>query len=177
MAIFQISLVLLLLAIGHAQFIIPPPSETFKTVNGPLGTQVRYKEMLTGQDGICELNSSVKSYSGFVDVAPHEHIFFWLFEARDIDPQDAHFTAWISGGPGDSSMRELFTEHGPCKVDAEGRVTNNPHSWNAASNIVYIDQPVQVGFSYSDPIPGYVQQDSCDVIVLSSNECPSWTAK
>lgn len=47
---------------------------------------VRYKEVPTG---ICELDPNVKSYSGYVDVAENEHIFFWFFEARNSEPPRA----------------------------------------------------------------------------------------
>lgn len=59
---------------------------------------------------ICELHPGVKSYSGYVDISEHAHMFFWFFEARNVDPSNAPLTTWISGGPGDSSMSELFTE-------------------------------------------------------------------
>lgn len=68
---------------------------------GYMNIPVRYKEVPTG---ICELDPNVKSYSGYVDVADNQHIFFWFFEARDVDPTEAPLTVWINGGPGSSSM-------------------------------------------------------------------------
>lgn len=29
-------------------------------------------------------------------------------------------------------------------------MTYNPHGWNSATNIIFLDQPINVGFSYSD---------------------------
>lgn len=43
-----------------------------------------------------------------------------------------------------------------------------------ASNMLFIDHPAQVGFSYSTPIPGY--QTSSDIIQLPSAECPDYAA-
>ena len=132
---------------------------------------LRYREVPAD---ICELQPGVKSYSGYVDISEHEHIFFWFFEARNSDPHDAPLTAWISGGPGDSSMSELFTEHGPCRIHPDKKTVHyNPFSWNNYSNMLYIDQPVQVGFSYSDLVPAYVDSDSKKIIELNNGSaCP-----
>lgn len=89
----------LLLAGARAQFVQEPSGFTTKT--GYAGINVRYKNVPTG---ICELDPSVKSYSGYADVAKDQHIFFWFFESRNIDPKEAPLTVWINGGPGSSSM-------------------------------------------------------------------------
>lgn len=73
-------------------------------------------------------------------------------------------------------MIGLFQEHGPCGIDANGSVYNNPYSWNNASNMLYIDQPVQTGFSYSIPVPGYVDSSTDNVIALPSPVCPDYAA-
>lgn len=57
----------------------------------------------------------------------------------------------MNGGPGSSSMIGLFQENGPCRVNADSNSTTlNPHSWNNYANVIYIDQPNQVGFSYDE---------------------------
>lgn len=80
-------------------------------------------------EGTCELTPGVKSYSGYVDIEDHQHIFFWFFEARGITPEDAELTVCINGGPGSSSMIGLFEELGPCRVDIDGNVVYNPYAW------------------------------------------------
>lgn len=55
----------------------------------------------------------------------------------------------MNGGPGSSSMLGLLAENGPCSVNPDSNSTTlNPWSWNNNVNMLYIDQPVQVGFSY-----------------------------
>ena len=91
------SLLLFALAVpvALAQFITPPTD--LITKKGYAGVNVRYKEVPTG---ICELDPKVKSYTGYADVGTNEHIFFWFFEAREVDPSEAPLAVWINGGPG-----------------------------------------------------------------------------
>ena len=157
-----------------AQFVSPPTDLTTATGYGNL--TIRYKQV---PSGICELNPNVNTYAGYVDVLPNQHIFFLFFEARTANASTAPLTVWLNGGPGCSSMYGAFTEIGPCFIDYYGNVTNNPYSWTNVSNMLFIDQPTQVGFSYSNPVPGYLTGDTDDitgnswVIPLINDTCPS----
>ena len=55
-------------------------------------------------------------------------------------------------------MVGLFQENGPCQVVemAQGRLGTqaNDWGWDRSSNILYVDQPNQVGFSYDTPTNG-----------------------
>ncbi|KAK8026322.1 serine carboxypeptidase [Apiospora marii] len=154
----RLALSLLVGALGlvttQAQFVSPP--DDLRMVMGHAGVPVRYKEV---EAGVCELDPDVRSFSGYADVAEDQHIFWWFFEARHGDPKEAPLTVWINGGPGSSSMMGLFQELGPCGVDAHGRVYSNPHSWSNVSNLLFIDQPTQTGFSYTKPVPAYREKD------------------
>ncbi|KAI9654355.1 MAG: hypothetical protein M1821_006671 [Bathelium mastoideum] len=152
---------------------VPQPSDLI-TKQGYAGVNVRYKEVPTG---ICELNPSVKSFTGYADVEENQHIFWWFFEARNVDPTTAPLTVWINGGPGASSMIGLFQELGPCYIDSDLNPYSNPYSWTNVSNFLFIDQPNQVGFSYSTPVPGYVDTlDDEERIVTLPNSCPDYAA-
>ena len=158
-----------LLTAEHAlsQFLSPPASLT--SVGTDSGYAVRYKEV---PPGICEQRGDIKSISGYVDVSADQHIFFWFFEARNQDPTTAPLTTWINGGPGTSSMVGLFQEMGPCSIDANGEVVNNPYSWTNASNLLFIDQPMQTGFSYSRTTPGYVNPANGYIVDSPYDVCP-----
>ncbi|KAJ5689088.1 hypothetical protein N7462_003480 [Penicillium macrosclerotiorum] len=122
------------------------------------------------QPGICETTPGVKSYSGYVHLPPGTlgnvqvnqpypiNTFFWFFEARH-DPRNAPLSIWMNGGPGSSSMIGLMQENGPCRVNPDSNSTEpNPWSWNNYVNMLYIDQPNQVGFSYDIPTNGTYDQ-------------------
>ena len=152
-----------------SQFVKTPTN--FTTQKGYAGVNVRYKQVPAG---ICEQDPKVKSYSGYADVAPGEHIFWWFFEARNGDPSSAPLTTWINGGPGSSSMIGLFQELGPCFVNSDGVAYNNPYSFSNVSNMLFIDQPVTTGLSYSQPVPGYIDAASMLPVQLDSEDCPDY---
>ncbi|KAH7924777.1 peptidase S10 serine carboxypeptidase [Leucogyrophana mollusca] len=94
-------------------------------------------------------DSSVQQYSGYLDISEGKHLFFWFFESRS-NPSEDPLVLWLNGGPGCSSSTGLLFELGPCSIVDDGNSTTpNPYSWNNEANIVFLDQPVGVGFSYS----------------------------
>jgi hypothetical protein len=106
----------------------------------------------------------VKSYAGYVRLPPSVlsdvgnytiNTFFWYFEARN-NPRNAPLSIYLAGGPGDSStFAAADGESGPCLVNADANSTSiNPFSFNNHVNMLYIDQPVQTGFSYDSLING-----------------------
>ncbi|KAK9577274.1 hypothetical protein V6Z98_008104 [Aspergillus fumigatus] len=130
---------------------LPKDPTGVKTIHTANNVTIRYKE--PGKEGVCETTPGVKSYSGYVDISPESHTFFWFFEARH-DPKNAPITLWLNGGPGSDSLIGLFEELGPCRINSTLDSTINPHSWTEVSNVLFLSQPLGVGFSYSEAEPG-----------------------
>ncbi|CAK9442337.1 uncharacterized protein LODBEIA_P60800 [Lodderomyces beijingensis] len=92
---------------------------------------------------------SVKQYSGYLDVDDEDkHFFFWAFESRN-DPKRDPVILWLNGGPGCSSATGLFFELGPSSINKSLQPVHNPYSWNNNATVIFLDQPVNVGYSYS----------------------------
>jgi len=104
------------------------------------------------------VNSDLESYAGFITVdEPNQgNMFFWFFPAQE-NPETAPVVIWLQGGPGGSSMFGLLKLHGPILTtqDENGNVAaaENPYSWHRKHNMIYIDNPVGAGFSFSNKLP------------------------
>ncbi|KAF8802183.1 serine carboxypeptidase [Phlegmacium glaucopus] len=128
---------------------------TIKTTQGKL--------QVVENSGICETTPGVYQASGYGDLTKTESLWFWFFAARK-NPESAPLVLWFNGGPGSSSMIGLLQEHGPCRITNDTfSVTLNPYSWNNEANILYIDQPVGVGFSHGDLKVGTSQKAAADI--------------
>ncbi|EIW75294.1 carboxypeptidase Y [Coniophora puteana RWD-64-598 SS2] len=94
-------------------------------------------------------DGTVKTHTGYIDIGSR-HLFFYYFESRG-QPATDDVIMWIQGGPGGSGSVGLFMENGPCRaITPDGEISYHSDSWNTNANVIYIDQPVGVGFSYSD---------------------------
>jgi carboxypeptidase D len=108
----------------------------------------RSKLSFVKNSGICETTPGVNQYSGYLSVGEDANMFFWFFESRN-NPKTAPLVSWFGGGPFSSSEYSLFTQHGPCKVpEGSTEPTLREHSLNNFANVLYIDQPINSGFSY-----------------------------
>lgn len=140
----------------------------------PLSERQDYRLTTATQGDVC---GGAESYAGYAHFPPNcmegiehsypIHTFFWYFKARR-NPETAPLVIRISGGPGASSMWSLFLENGPCQVNANLTTSNNQWSWNNEFNILYIDQPVQAGFSYDDETNGTLDLTNGTITVSNS---------
>lgn len=99
-----------------------------------------------------------RQYSGYLSVGG-THLHYWFVEAQQ-EASSAPVVLWLNGGPGCSSLDGLLTEHGPFLIQEDGvSLEYNPYSWNKIANMLYLESPAGVGFSYSDN-RNYVTNDT-----------------
>lgn len=54
-----------------------------------------------------------------------------------------------------------MTEHGPFRANPDGTTLSTyEYSWNRIANIIYLEAPIGVGFSYSDDKMEYITNDN-----------------
>ncbi|XP_027353815.1 serine carboxypeptidase II-2 isoform X2 [Abrus precatorius] len=98
-------------------------------------------------------NISFAHYAGYITVNEKDerNLFYWFIEALE-DPQSKPLVLWLNGGPGCSSIAYGEAEEiGPFHINLDGKTLYlNPYSWNRVANILFLDTPVGVGFSYSN---------------------------
>ncbi|OWZ22816.1 Serine protease [Phytophthora megakarya] len=75
-------------------------------------------------------------------------LFYWHFQAAK-DSEKAPLLIWLNGGPGCSSMQGLFLGNSPFKLLNESAIGKNEHSWHDHANLLFVDQPVGTGMSYT----------------------------
>ncbi|PRW58008.1 serine carboxypeptidase-like 34 [Chlorella sorokiniana] len=104
---------------------------------------------------------STRLYSGEVPISKDKAMFYALVEADCRHPEDAPVVLWLTGGPGCSSVGTAFIgEHGPFfpRPGSTSRLMQNPYSYHTLpANMLYLDAPVGVGFSYSNSSDDYKQ--------------------
>ncbi|XP_061375565.1 serine carboxypeptidase-like 31 [Gastrolobium bilobum] len=99
-------------------------------------------------------------YAGYVTVngTNGRALFYWFYEAM-TKPEDKPLVLWLNGGPGCSSVGYGATQEiGPFLVDTNGKgLKLNNFSWNKEANMLFLESPVGVGFSYSNTTSEYAQ--------------------
>ncbi|KAG9440610.1 hypothetical protein H6P81_020775 [Aristolochia fimbriata] len=109
--------------------------------------------------------------TGYVGVgeSSRDQVFYYFVES-ERNPDEDPLVLWLDGGPGCSALCGLVYEIGPFQFkDAkyEGSLQPalhlNPYSWTKVSNIIFTDQPVGTGFSYSIGTADYNNSDTKSV--------------
>lgn len=122
---------------------------------------------------------NTRQLSGYMDIGKNskKHLFFWFFESRN-DPENSPVVLWLNGGAGSSSFLGLFFELGPSFISPELKPIHNKHAWNQNTNMIFLDQPAGVGYSYNEgkDVPGTVKagQDVYAFLELFFQEFPQY---
>merc|ERR1719265_3025821 len=93
-----------------------------------------------------------RTFSGYIDVTPANEkpetrqMFYWFVESRH-KPESDPVMLWTNGGPGCSGLGGFLSEQGPFRPSEDGKLNLNENTWTKLVNMVFIEQPVGVGFS------------------------------
>jgi carboxypeptidase C (cathepsin A) len=118
------------------------------------------KDIITFLPGLKE-QPKFKHYAGYLESnsTNKRYLFYWFLESQN-NPSSDPVVLWLNGGPGCSSLAGLTTEHGPFMVNADGKTLRvNEYSWNKIANVIYLESPAGVGFSYSQTPDDYDHYD------------------
>eukprot|EP00755_Sulcionema_specki_P006334 Sspe_Gene.35172::Locus_17055_Transcript_1_1_Confidence_1.000_Length_1640::g.35172::m.35172/K09645/CPVL; vitellogenic carboxypeptidase-like protein len=99
------------------------------------------------------------SYAGYAttDIAKKNNMFWWYFPSQDGNAS-APLLIWLQGGPGGSSLFGLLSEMGPLMCTSPTEVAERPVTWNDKYAMLFIDNPVGAGFSYTEA-DGYCENE------------------
>ncbi|XP_004136792.1 serine carboxypeptidase-like 45 [Cucumis sativus] len=91
-----------------------------------------------------------KQFGGYItiDELQSRSLFYYFVEAQS-DPTSKPLVLWLNGGPGCSSLGAgAFIENGPFRPKGDVLILNE-FSWNNVANVLYLESPAGVGFSFS----------------------------
>ncbi|KAI4367557.1 hypothetical protein MLD38_023284 [Melastoma candidum] len=121
-------------------------------------------EYLPGYSGTGKIPFTMET--GYIGVGDMEEVqLFYYFVESERDPSVDPLMLWLTGGPGCSGFSPLAFQIGPMIFDYDSYNGGLPtwrhakHSWTKAANIIFIDQPVGAGFSYSTTTQGSFSDD------------------
>ncbi|WOL03248.1 hypothetical protein Cni_G11968 [Canna indica] len=96
---------------------------------------------------------TISHFSGYITVNAENGraLFYWFFEAQTV-PSKRPLLLWLNGGPGCSSIGYgAAVELGPLRVKIHGTgLEFNKYAWNQEANLLFVESPVGVGFSYTN---------------------------
>lgn len=96
------------------------------------------------------------------------HLALPASSSRGIHTTLLSTTVSHAGGPGCSSEIAIFYENGPYSLAKNFSLVDNPYGWDVNANVIYVDQPINTGFSWSD-----VSSASFCATHIRPNQAPS----
>ncbi len=121
-------------------------------------------------------------FSGYLKLTgTQKQIHYWFVESES-NPATDPVVFWTNGGPGCSGLLGFLTEQGPFKPDENMNLVMNEWRWNKIANMVFIEQPIGVGYSYSDNSDDYrigdeqAAQDNLQVVLEFYEKFPQYAS-
>lgn len=136
------------------------------------------RHLVKSLPGIDSINKLLKPvmHAGHITLHPsnNTNYFYWKFEQKVQNTNTKRATStsestrgrstssgtgtnnndrliiWLNGGPGCSSMDGALMEIGPLRLNANNEVYFNNGTWLELASLIFLDQPVNTGFSYGD---------------------------
>ncbi|KAL7585867.1 hypothetical protein Lser_V15G45801 [Lactuca serriola] len=142
--------------------------------NKELKTEYSYSPVYVGpQDGLKDFDkisslpgqptgTDFDQYSGYVTVDPnHGRALFYYLAESPFNSSTNPLVLWLNGGPGCSSFGNgAMMELGPFRVNADNvTLSHNKYAWNNVANVLFLESPAGVGFSYSNTSSDYETGD------------------
>lgn len=159
--ISAVSLIITVLIIENSQQVSANEEEQYPSYENPI--QNSSEDEIKDLPG---LNDQVnfRQFSGYLRAddrkQPTKFLHYWFVESQS-DPVKDPILLWLNGGPGCSSMGGLFTELGPFTVNDDGKTLKlNDYSFNKVANVLFLESPSGVGFSYSNSLINIHTDDS-----------------
>ncbi|KAM1134060.1 hypothetical protein ACFX19_043942 [Malus domestica] len=97
-------------------------------------------------------------YAGYVTVDQKAgRALFYYFVESPQDSSTKPLVLWLNGGPGCSSFGYgAMEELGPFRVNNDRKTLfRNDYAWNNVANVIFLESPAGVGFSYSNTTSDY----------------------
>jgi len=136
------------------------------TTKSPRYSERALKDKITGLPGMPS-EENFNMFSGYVMLSDTKGLFYWFIESEN-DPANDPVVLWTNGGPGCSGLSGLLTEQGPFSVTKNQKLWINPYRWNLIANMIFFEQPVEVGYSWTSEETDFSDQlaaeDNADFI-------------
>ncbi|CAA7026679.1 unnamed protein product [Microthlaspi erraticum] len=102
------------------------------------------------------LNLSLFLMKSYIGVGEEEKTqLFYYFIKSENNPEEDPLLIWLTGGPFCTAFAALAFQIGPLTFKTEDyngglpSLVSTSYSWTKVANIIFLDQPVGTGFSYS----------------------------
>ncbi|CAN6217966.1 unnamed protein product [Urochloa humidicola] len=104
------------------------------------------------------VGAGFNQYSGYVTVdEKNGRALFYYFVEATQGAAAKPLLLWLNGGPGCSSVGYgAMIELGPFRINSDNKtLSRNENAWNSEANVLFLESPAGVGFSYSNTSSDY----------------------